>query len=114
MQFIFVTLQNITMATNTSNTIWLDNLRMKATFMVVLLHVAAPGLYQFNKIPDSWWFICNVFDALVRACVPIFVMISGALILNKDYDLKDFLQKRLLRVVIPFIAWTFIYMLFNQ
>jgi len=82
--------------------------------MVVLLHVAAPGLYKFGEIPNSWWWICNITDSLVRSCVPLFVMLSGALILNKDYELKEFLQKRFTRVLIPFVAWTFIYLLFNH
>jgi surface polysaccharide O-acyltransferase-like enzyme len=97
-----------------NKSLWLDNLRVKATFMVVLIHAAAPGLYKYNQIPDSWWWICNIYDSLLRCCVPLFVMISGALILNKDYELMDFLKKRFSKVAIPFIAWTIIYAVFNH
>ena len=37
--------------------------------------------------------------------VPIFLMISGALLLNKDYDLSVFLKKRFTRIIYPFIFW---------
>ncbi len=45
--------------------------------------------------------------------VPIFLMISGALLLNKDYDLKTFFKKRFSRVVYPFIFWMIIIMGFG-
>jgi surface polysaccharide O-acyltransferase-like enzyme len=40
-----------------------------------------------------------------RIGVPIFLMISGALLLNKDYDLSVFLKKRFTRIIYPFIFW---------
>ena len=40
-----------------------------------------------------------------RMGVPIFLMISGALLLNKDYDLSFFLKKRFSRIIYPFIFW---------
>ena len=38
--------------------------------------------------------------------VAIFLMISGALLLNRDYpSLSDFLKRRFARIVYPFIFW---------
>lgn len=45
---------------------------------------------------------------LGRAGVPLFFMISGALLLNRDYDLKYFLKHRFTRIFIPFIFWMII------
>lgn len=38
--------------------------------------------------------------------VPLFLMISGSLLLNRDYELPDFLKRRFTWILIPFIFWT--------
>lgn len=40
--------------------------------------------------------------------VPLFLIISGALILNREYELKDFLKRRFIRILCPFIFWMII------
>lgn len=62
---------------------WLDNLRATACLMVVALHSAAGYLYQFNEINQSEWMFANIIDSSVRACVPLFFMISGYLLLSE-------------------------------
>jgi surface polysaccharide O-acyltransferase-like enzyme len=64
---------------------------------------------RFGK-PD-WWFS----DIVVSFClvsVPIFVMVSGMLLLDEgkwDESPKSFFLKRFNRVVIPFVAWSILY-----
>ena len=93
------------------DTSWLDNLRVLATISVILLHVAAPFLYKFTKISGFNWWTANIYDSLVRFCVPIFVMITGALLLPKDYQLNDYLKKRVARIIFPFLFWITVYSL---
>ncbi|WP_169463239.1 acyltransferase [Kaistella palustris] len=89
---------------------WVDSLRVLATFSVIILHVAARLAVQYGKISDSEWWTANIYDSIVRFCVPIFLMISGTVIFSKTYiSTKYFLQKRLARIVWPFLFWTFIY-----
>ena len=45
------------------------------------------------------------FHDIGRIGVPIFLMISGALLLNRKYDLGDFLKRRFARIIYPFIFW---------
>lgn len=92
--------------------IWTTNLRAVATFSVIFLHVASEILYQYGSIPDFVWWTGNVYDSLVRFCVPIFVMLTGVLMLSRTYELNDFLKKRFSRIVLPFLFWSFIYALF--
>lgn len=92
-----------------NDTSWLDNLRVIATVSVVLLHVAAPLLYRYTNISGFNWLTANFYDSLVRFCVPIFVMITGALLLNRDYQLADYFKKRLTRIIYPFLFWIAIY-----
>ncbi len=93
---------------------WPDRLRNLATVMVIGIHVAAPiahgeGL-DFN---GSWWWAGNFWNSLTRPAVPLFVMLSGYLLLGKDYPLPDFLKRRFSRVVIPAIFWMLIYSFYN-
>jgi len=93
---------------------WPDRLRNLATVMVIGIHVAAPiahgeGL-DFN---GSWWWAGNFWNSLTRPAVPLFVMLSGYLLLGKDYPLPDFLKKRFSRVVIPAVFWMLIYCFYN-
>lgn len=87
--------------------IWLDNSRIIAIFAVVFLHVSA-GVVLGNDVGTEYWWVGNVYDSAVRWCVPVFVMISGALLLdpNKQEDLGVFYTKRLSRILIPIIFWS--------
>ncbi len=64
---------------------------------------------QHGKVPMSDWLVADFFNAIVRFAVPAFVMVTGALLLNREYEIGDFLKKRLVRVVIPFIFWSLVY-----
>jgi surface polysaccharide O-acyltransferase-like enzyme len=94
-----------------NNIVWIDNLRVLATISVIFLHVSCPLLYKFETNPN-WW--CgNIYDSIMRFCVPVFVMITGALLLPKEYDLKYFIKSKVTRIIFPFLFWSFMYLLFN-
>jgi len=93
----------------TENFDWINNLRVISLFAVVILHTTSPVLETYNKGSLSVWFIGDFYNTLTRFAVPVFVMISGALLLHRDYPLGDFLKKRLIRIVIPFLFWSCIY-----
>lgn len=92
---------------------WIDHLRITATFAVIFLHVCSPILYLFGKISTESWWTGNIYDSLVRFCVPAFLMITGALLLPKTYTLKHYFKKRYSRILYPFLFWSLIYSLFN-
>lgn len=89
--------------------IWVDYLRVIATFSVVFLHTSAPLLYRFNELPNNYWWYGNIYDSMVRMCVPLFFMISGYLLLDKQEPLQIFFQKRVNKVFFPLLAWSIIY-----
>jgi surface polysaccharide O-acyltransferase-like enzyme len=93
--------------------LWPDILKILAIFGVILLHVAAPFVVPFENSRD-WW-IGNIFDSLSRWCVPLFVMVSGALILPnaENVPLRQFLLVRVGRILVPFLAWSTIYFLYR-
>lgn len=78
-----------------------------------MLHVTAPILEQFNEIPMFTWNVGNFYDSITRFCVPIFFMLSGALLLSKDYELSHFIKKRFLRILPPFLFWSLVYIIYD-
>jgi surface polysaccharide O-acyltransferase-like enzyme len=92
---------------------WISNLRVIATVCVVLLHVASSVLYKYNQVPSSHWWIGNVYDSLVRFSVPLFLMVSGALLLGRQYSYPIFLKRKVIRILLPFAFWTAIYIIYN-
>ncbi len=93
--------------------LWIDTLRVLACFGVVLLHSGAGLLYEWGSIPDSHWLAANIYGNAVRCRIPVFLMISGAVILPKVYgSLGDYLGRRVMRLVWPYLFWSAVYLPF--
>jgi surface polysaccharide O-acyltransferase-like enzyme len=95
------------------NIIWLDNLRVLSTLAVVIIHSSVNILFKFEKVSLEHWWVANFYDGFFRFCVPIFVMLSGALILPKEEEIPVFLKKSFQRILLPFFFWHGVYMFFN-
>jgi surface polysaccharide O-acyltransferase-like enzyme len=93
--------------------IWTDILKILAIFGVILLHVSAPYLVPFENSRE-WW-IGNIYDSLTRWSVPLFIMVSGALILPEAENIpfRQFLLGRFRRILIPFLSWSGIYFFYR-
>jgi surface polysaccharide O-acyltransferase-like enzyme len=91
--------------------VWLDNSRIIAIFSVVFLHSAA-GAVTGNEVGTTYWWIGNYYDSMVRWCVPVFVMISGSLLLDpkKTEPIKTFYIKRMSKIIIPIIFWSLFFL----
>lgn len=87
--------------------IYLDILRVLAIFMVLLLHAGDP--YLWDATTQSFGAECSFYCALLRPCVPLFIIISSVLLLPLKTDATTFLKKRSIRVLIPFLLWSIIY-----
>lgn len=93
---------------------YLDFLRIFSTFAVVLLHVAAQN-WSKCELNTLQWYSFNFYDSIVRWCVPIFIMISGALFLdnNKPVTYKGIFKKNIFRIVVSMLFWSLIYVLYS-
>lgn len=105
------------MSTNISTktrTCWMDCLRLLAAAAVILLHVVAKQWHTVDVRGGNWLLLC-LFNGSVRWCVPLFVMISGALFLNPDkkISLRDLYGKYILRLLVAYFVWGFVYALFD-
>jgi surface polysaccharide O-acyltransferase-like enzyme len=92
---------------------WLDALRVFAALAVVLLHVSASLVTTNGETRGLDWWLGNIGDGLMRWCVPVFVMITGSLMLAKPAteSLLRFYRRRLHRVLIPLVVWSLVYIL---
>lgn len=91
--------------------IYISYLRVIATAFVILIHASTGFLYQFDAQSFDWNY-ANWINSATRCSVPIFIMISGALLLHKDEDSIIFYKKRLSKILYPFIFWTIIYLIY--
>ncbi len=80
-----------------------DALRAFAIIAVIICHVD----HFFGPLTSTTQVVAQMaFHDIGRIGVPIFLMISGALLLNREYpDLGQFLKKRFARIIYPFIFW---------
>lgn len=95
---------------NTSNTryVWADVIRVSAIFLVVLVH----NLFFLpqNTVGTLWMWIPYLYAQLG---VPLFVMISGALLLGRDESLSLFFRKRTGRILLPWVFWIGVYVIID-
>ena len=94
--------------------VWIDWLRVVALFLVMLTHCCEPFYLggdgsQILTHSDAVW--VAIFDALPRACVPLFVVASSYLLFPLRYSTNEFFKKRVVRVFVPFVIWTVAYAL---
>ncbi len=93
--------------------VWADLLRFVAIIMVICIHCSDPFnvSVEARSNPDyNLW--GSIYGAFLRPCVPLFVMLTGMLLLPIQQDMGQFYKKRMLRVIVPFFIWSFLYNLF--
>jgi len=99
---------------NKNRTIWFDLLKILAIFAVVVIHVAS---FTFLEMPlfSNRWHVSNIYDSMVRFCVPVLVMISGALFLDekKEINIKKLYKKNIFRLLTAYLSWNIIYYFYN-
>jgi surface polysaccharide O-acyltransferase-like enzyme len=101
------------MTTKSSNIQWLDILRALAMLGVIVIHISSPMVNMtWNKNINFWW-LGNSVDSAVRFAVPLFLMLSGATLLGKEYKLSEFYIRRFTRVLVPLLFWLIVYWVYR-
>jgi surface polysaccharide O-acyltransferase-like enzyme len=92
-----------------------DIIKIISIFLVILgPHLAGSFFYKWDIVPRTSWIIAIIYDSPSFICVPLFVMISGSLLLTKQEPVSIFFKKRFVKVVIPFFVWVVIYLAFRM
>lgn len=91
--------------------LYATKLRALAIIGVVLIHISARLVRQ--EVGTFEWWVGNIVDSGSRWAVPVFVMLSGLLLLGKKEDQSYVIKKRITRIIWPFLFWSFIYSIWN-
>lgn len=92
-----------------------DLIRTVAIFLIILVHA---NNFPYNlsgtitlTASFNWWTV-NTYAAIGNLGVPLFVMLSGALLLDPaicEEPMRVFFKKRFVRIGLPVIFWTIAY-----
>lgn len=95
----------------TGRIFYFDVLRVMAIIGIVFCHVSVNYIVLDMGTPN--FYFSAFYDCLRDFSVPIFVMLSGALLIGKKDTLMHFFKKRLSRILIPFIFWAIISVIYS-
>lgn len=80
---------------------YIDTLKFIAIFAVISIHC-----FEITKGAEILNFEISSFQQIFRFAVPLFLLITGALFLNKEIKLDKFFYKRFKRIALPLIFFT--------
>lgn len=88
-----------------------DFLRAFAALSVIAIHITA-GFVQSSHLGYLW-------NQAMRYAVPVFIILSGFLLYYVEIgrpkmSYTGFLQKRFKKILIPYLIWTFLYVVFTN
>lgn len=89
-----------------------DVLRALAIIGIVFCHSSI--VFVISGIHNSDFYISAFFDCFRDFSIPVFVMLSGALLINRRDSLKTFFKRRLSRIFIPFLFWALAYIAYSS
>lgn len=94
--------------------IHLEFLRFLAILLVIFNHTGENGYLYFTAVPSSPLYpLYFLLSVLCKVAVPLFWMVSGALLLDRDEDIKYIFRHRVLRMVIVLAVFSFGYYLYS-
>lgn len=86
---------------------YLNLLKVIAMIFVVCMHVISKAMPNYPYTSNTFHILLFI-DILLRTSVPLFIMISGNLLLNKDYTIKQIICK-LIKYYVLFILFNSFY-----
>ncbi len=104
---------------NEGITLPVDLIRTIAIILVILLHASIepnPNLGLMSPAGIQLWWTSNIYDSISRIAVPLFIMLTGFLLLQptkKDEPLRVFFKKRWNRIGIPVLFWGAIFFVWD-
>ena len=91
---------------------YVDLLRIIAAFCVIVVHV-----YAYSQGPNGLtvgskqWIEGNVWPDAIRWALDVFILISGAVFLRRDFEIKTIYTKYIKRILVAYIIWGALYAL---
>ncbi len=90
----------------------LDRLRVISALAVVAIHVLGHYLNGF-ALKSRMWTVTMILKHATHFCIPVFFMISGALLIRPlgEMTYRQYLKKRYARIFFPFLVWSVVHWL---
>ena len=85
--------------------IYYDFIRVFAIFGVLACHVFSYMVVNTDIFNTRLWFYALFLNCLRDISVPLFVCVSGALLITKKDTITTFIKKRINKVIVPYIFW---------
>jgi len=94
---------------------YLDVCRILAIVCVVLIHLVAYP-WQITSLGSEDWSVLNFYAGASRWCVPLFVMVSGALFLvpEKKLTLRELYSRYIPRFIVALLFWSTLFYLIQH
>jgi len=94
--------------------IWVDQTKLIAALAVISIH-ASTALYEAYGTISSvdWWFANILMTIGTSLANPIFVMLSGHLLLGRRFETLDFFRSKSKKIFPAIIFWSIFYTIFS-
>lgn len=98
-----------------TNIQYISILRILAILAVIYVHVSTWMTNSTTPLTFNWW-VGNWIHAVTLWSIPVFVMVSGALLLDDSRNETPirFYKKRARRIGVPLVFWTFFYLVVRK
>ena len=91
--------------------VYLDLLKVIGIFLMVANH-CVDNVTPLERA-EPWYNLWgSVYNSLTRPAIPLFMMVTGILLLPTRMEMSEFYKKKISRVLIPFFVWSALYNLF--
>jgi len=91
---------------------WLNLARLLGALAVIVVHLSDPIVRSQSPLDSGNWTAAACWSALSRWCVPIFILVSGTLLVEKlrHESITVFYKKRFFRIFVPYLFWSAAYL----
>lgn len=93
--------------------IYYDYIRAFAIFGVLACHCFAMLVVNADIFNTKLWYYSLFLNSLRDVSVPLFITVSGALLITKKYPITVFIKKRFNKVIVPYVFWVIMFIIFE-
>jgi len=90
----------------------LNFILISSVMLLVLLSVSNYYCSSFLIIDEVSYLVASIFNSLAIVAVPLIFMVSGAILIDKTFDLKKY-YRNILNIIIIILIWTILYSIWN-
>lgn len=90
-----------------------DIVRIIAIFGAIAIHIVFPFYGRWDYIGGKVWWLTDIWNAFARTSIPLFILLSGFLILNNQDNIAQTWYRTIKRILIPLFFWSGVYIVWD-